>query len=148
MDFFVRSARHGDLEQLVQLLETLFSLEKDFSFDGAKQKKGLLMLLESCSASVLVAEMNAQVVGMCTGQLLVSTAEGGPVVLVEDVVVRREVQRQGVGRRLIEALEDWAMENRATRLQLLADCNNSTALLFYRKLGWVGTDLICLRKIV
>jgi hypothetical protein len=29
----------------------------------------------------MVAEINQQVVGMCTAQILVSTAEGGPVAL-------------------------------------------------------------------
>ena len=45
------------------------------------------MLAQTDKSCVLVAEYNKKVVGMCTGQLLVSTAEGGFKVIVEDVVV-------------------------------------------------------------
>lgn len=45
------------------------------------------MLIANQWATVLVAETSGKVVGMATGQLTISTAEGGPALLVEDVVV-------------------------------------------------------------
>lgn len=94
---------------------------------------------------VLVAEAEGQVVGMCTGQLLVSTAEGGLSLLVEDVVVDQQWRRRGVGRLLMTAISDWAKAKKVSRLQLLADRNNEAGLDFYRSLGWQTTALICLR---
>ena len=32
------------------------------------------------------------------------------------------------------------------RLQLLADKNNGSALIFYQKQGWQAAQLVCLRK--
>jgi GNAT superfamily N-acetyltransferase len=82
---------------------------------------------------------------MCTGQLLVSTAEGGLSLLVEDVVVDQQWRGRGVGRLLMTATSDWAKAKKVSRLQLLADSNNEPALDFYRSQGWQTTALICLR---
>ncbi len=142
----IRPANPGDLVALVDLLRILFSIEADFDFDPAKQRQGLAMLLAHESAVILVAEEAGQAIGMCTGQLTISTAEGGLSLLVEDVVVAESWQGRGVGRALLTALEQWGASKKVGRLQLLADRNNAAALEFYRKIGWQGTKLICQRK--
>lgn len=144
----IRTAQSADLDSLVSLLSVLFAIEDDFSFDEARQRQGLSLMLANELGCVLVAEAEGQVVGMCTGQLLVSTAEGGLTLLVEDVVVDAQWRGRGVGRLLVEAVSDWARANRVSRLQLLADRNNVRALGFYRSLGWQTTELICLRTFV
>lgn len=143
----IRQAREADLTGLVFLLELLFSIEKDFTFDADKQRQGLRLLLRQPQTKILVAERAGRIIGMCTAQLLVSTAEGGLSALVEDVVVLPAWQRQGTGRRLMEAISAWAAEQGAGRIQLLADRNNSRALGFYNQIGYRPTELICLRKI-
>jgi GNAT superfamily N-acetyltransferase len=142
----IRVALPADLDGLVELLRMLFSIEADFAFDAARQRRGLAMLLVQESAVVLVAEDAGQIIGMCTGQLTISTAEGGFALLVEDVVVAQAWQGRGVGRKLLAALEQWAASRKLGRLQLLADRNNTAALEFYRKLDWQPTELICLRR--
>jgi ribosomal protein S18 acetylase RimI-like enzyme len=141
----IRSAEAADLDRLVSLLAALFVIEEDFAFDEPKQRRGLALMLENERGCVLVAEAEGQVVGMCTGQLLVSTAEGGLSLLVEDVVVDVQCRGRGVGRLLMAAISDWAGAKKVSRLQLLADRNNVSALDFYRSLGWQTTELICLR---
>lgn len=141
----IRPALAADLESLVELLRALFAIEDDFFFDETRQRRGLRMLLDNSRACLLVAEKRGEVVGMCSGQLLVSTAEGGLSLLVEDVVVSEQWRGRGVGRLLMEAIREWAVQRKATRLQLLADRNNTPALDFYRHLGWQNTELICLR---
>lgn len=142
----IRRAREEDLTGLVFLLEVLFSIEKDFTFNTDKQKRGLRLLLQKSEATVLVAERQGRIIGMCTAQLLVSTAEGGTSALVEDVVVLPAWQTQGIGKKLMEAIAEWSTLQGATRIQLLADCNNTRALGFYNQIGYNPTDLICLRK--
>ena len=111
----------------------------------ARQQQGLALLLDDERARVLVAERADGVVGMCTGQLVVSTAEGGPALLVEDVVVDANHRGRGVGRALLAALADWASGRGVRRLQLLADGTNGPALAFYDRLGWRATALVCRR---
>jgi GNAT superfamily N-acetyltransferase len=142
----IRRARPADIDELVDLLRILFTIEADFDFDATRQRRGLALLLALNSAIILVAEADNRVIGMCTGQLTISTAEGGLALLVEDVVVVEAWQGQGVGRKLMKALGKWARARNVERLQLLADRNNPAALEFYNKLGWQSTALICLRR--
>jgi ribosomal protein S18 acetylase RimI-like enzyme len=146
MKVSVRPAEPRDIDAMVSLLETLFTIEADFAFDAAKHRAGLKVLLESGQACVLVAEREGRVAGMVSVQTVISTAEGGPVGWVEDLVVAEDCRGLGLGRRLLEQLETWAIRNGLSRLQLLADRNNGPALGFYERLGWAETSLIALRK--
>jgi ribosomal protein S18 acetylase RimI-like enzyme len=146
MPWLIRPAQSADLDCLSTLLGELFALEADFRIDAARQRRGLQLMLATPQARVLVAEAEGKVIGMATGQLTISTAEGGPALLVEDVVVDVAWRGRGIGRRLLTELGDWAVAHNAHRLQLLADRNNATGLDFYRSLGWQVTALICLRK--
>ena len=135
------------MDELVVLLKDLFSIEDDFTFSESIQRRGLrMMICDQGNGCVIVAEKNQKVIGMCSAQLLVSTAEGGRVALVEDMVVVHSFRGEGVGRKLLLAIEKWTKEKGANRLQLLADRNNLQALRFYQKRGWTTTKLICLRK--
>lgn len=142
----VRPAEERDIDSLVNLLLALFSIEEDFSFDEARQRAGLTMMLDNERGCLLVAEDDGRIVGMCSGQITVSTAEGGPALLVEDVVVHADWQRKGIGRQLMDSIGAWASARGIGRLQLLADRGNKPALDFYDRLGWQPTALICLRR--
>lgn len=145
-DVRIRAARSDDLDALVRLLAALFSIEADFRPDGARQRRGLAMLLGDPRAAVLVAARGEVVVGMATVQLVVSTSEGGLSALVEDVIVDEGARRAGVGARLVAACEEWSRSRAATRLQLLADRSNEAALRFYERCGWRPTNLVCMRR--
>lgn len=147
LESHVRPAGPADLDVLVRLLGLLFALEADFQPDPARQRRGLAAMLADPEARrVLVAEQEGRVVGMVTGQLLVSTAEGAPSVLVEDLVLEEAARGAGLGRSLLEAIEAWGRGRGATRLQLLVDQENGPALGFYRWLGWRPTQLLALRR--
>lgn len=146
-DYIIRNAVDTDIPSLIALLRILFSIETDFQIDESKQRMGLEMMLKDyTNRCIVVAEIEAQVVGMCTVQLLVSTAEGGVVALIEDLVVKNEYRRTGIGKQLLLAIEKWSAGKGAKRLQLLADRNNTPALKFFQKMSWNNTQLICLRK--
>jgi GNAT superfamily N-acetyltransferase len=130
------------------LLTELFSIEADFTPNQEKQKRGLKLLLVTPGARVLVADLQGRVVAMVTMQTLVSTAEGGPVGLVEDLVVEREYRGRGIGAGLLRQLQNWAQENGLSRLQLAADRANGDALEFYRTVGWHQTSLSLLRRVI
>jgi ribosomal protein S18 acetylase RimI-like enzyme len=148
MDAKIRNARPEDFDSLTALLQQLFSIEADFAVDAGRQRRGLSLMLDGClkHRCVKVAEVEGEVAGMVTAQLLISTAEGGVVALVEDMVVDSRYRGRGIGRQLMAAIETWAREHGASRLQLLADRTNFSALDFYDKIGWRPTRLICLRR--
>lgn len=148
MDVKIRNARTDDLDALTALLRQLFSIEADFAVDAGRQRRGLSLMLDGClkHRCIKVAEVDGEVVGMVTAQLLISTAEGGSVALIEDMVVDGHFRGRGIGRKLMTAIESWARERGAGRLQLLADRTNFSGLDFYDKIGWRPTRLICLRR--
>ena len=120
-------------------------LEADF--DPQKQTAGLSLLLNSEKTCVWVAELgDNKILGLCSVQTLISTAEGGRVGLLEDLVVAADFRNQGIASKLIAEAVAWAESQDLKRLQLLADKNNGLALDFYQKQGWQTTQLVCLRK--
>jgi GNAT superfamily N-acetyltransferase len=133
---------------MCDLLTDLFSLESDFEVDAFKQVKGLRMLVSDPrgAAFVNVAIAGDNIIGMATVQTLVSTAEGGRVGLVEDVIVDRRFRCRNVGTQLIQGIIAWSREQGLARLQLLADRDNHLAMDFYASRGWTFAKLICLRK--
>ena len=146
-DLVIRPARLEDIAAMAGLLSLLFAVEEDFSADRDKQRAGLEMFFKHPDGRYLiVAEYQQQVIGMCSAQLLISTAAGGWKALVEDVVVAEQFRGQGIGKKLLDALADWAERQGVIRMDLLADRNNSTALDFYERLRWRSTSLIALQK--
>ncbi len=145
----IRPAVTSDIPQLVLLLEALFSIEADFLIDYDKQATGLELLINSSEDCVWVAEVGGidQVVGMCSIQTMISTAEGGLVGVVEDLIVSVEYRQQGIATKLLSEAIRWAKEHGLKRLQLLADKNNVDALAFYHTQNWQKTQLIGLRYV-
>jgi ribosomal protein S18 acetylase RimI-like enzyme len=143
----VRHATESDLPGLVELLQVLFAIEADFQLDPERQRRGLAsMLSDPERRAVFVAEGDGVVVGMATGQLLISTAEGGAACQVEDVVVAANWRGHGLGGWLLDQVARWASGRGATRLQLVADRENEPALRFYDRRGWRRTRLVALHR--
>lgn len=145
MSIKYRPAQISDIPSIAGLLGSLFAIEKDFSPETTRQLAALKLMLPREDILLWVAEeildQASQIVGFCSVQTLISTAEGGPVGLVEDVVVAEGWRGAGVGRRLLEGAEVWARRRGCTRLQLLADQSNAPALDFYRHMGWQETRM-------
>ncbi len=146
----VRNAVVDDIDALVSLLEQLFSIEKDFNFETEKQKKGLVMLINGCGKhrAVKVAQYKNKVVGMCSVQTRISTAQGSAAAVMEDLVVNSKFRNAGVGRKLLKAVYEWSGKRGVSSVQLLADMDNQSALGFYCHQKWRKTNLICLTKTI
>jgi hypothetical protein len=110
---------------MCDLLGDLFSVEADFEVDVAKQVKGLSMLIGDPSgrAFVGVAVVGNSIVGMATVQTLVSTAEGGRVGFVEDVIVDN-ASAAGTSVHSLSKGSSPEQGTRAFEAQLLADQEN------------------------
>lgn len=136
-----------ELPQMADLLAELFMLESDFQPETDKQLRGLRMILENPQMGQLfVIRDGATVAGMANALITVSTAEGGRVLLLEDVIVSSDYRGKGLGRRLVEHVCDWARDQGITRVTLLADRENQPALNFYRNLGFEPSYMTVLRK--
>ncbi len=132
-----------DIADLVNLLSVLFSIEKDFNPDLAKQQKGLELLIKNNATTTIQVARNAagKVIGMVTAQLVISTAQGAASAWIEDMVVDSSYRGLGIGKQLLEQILAWAKNKGATRAQLLVDIANTDALGYYEHLKWESTQL-------
>ena len=141
----IDNATPSDIPVLVELLAELFSIEADFKPDTERQVLGLSLLLSNAEQAVIkVARDTAKdcaVVGMVSAQLVISTAQGTPSAWLEDMVVSHEYRSAGIGRQLLDAVQEWAKARGATRAQLLVDTENLPAIGYYQHLGWESTQL-------
>jgi GNAT superfamily N-acetyltransferase len=147
--FRVRPARKGDLESLSALLGQLFAQEAEFKPDPVRQKRALRLILARPSVgSILVAEAEGKVVGMVSLLASVSTALGGPVAWLEDLVVAPEWRGQGLGRLLVKEALAEARRRAWRRLSLLTDTDNGRAHQLYRDHGFVASSMQTFRRIL
>lgn len=137
----IRRASMDDVETMTSLLCELFALEDDFTIDVAAHRRGLELLLDTAETTVLVAEVDDAIVAMATMQPLVSTAVGGKVGLIEDVIVTGSCRGRGIGRALIEELIAESECRGYRRIALAADRRNSRAISFYRHCGFVPGNM-------
>ena len=143
----VEFATAADLPALVKLLGALFTQEADFSPDTAKQLAALRLILDHPEIGRLfVLRIDDRVAGMANALVTVSTAEGGRVVLLEDVIVERGLRGRGYGRSLVEHVFAWAVAEGMTRVTLMTDADNHAAQQFYARLGFMPSAMQVLRR--
>lgn len=141
----IEPATLDDLSELTELLMDLFSQEEDFTPNREKQLRGLRLLLEQPSRGRIFVLRNQQkIVGMINLLFTISTAEGGFVLLMEDLVIRREHRGQGYGSRLIQHAIEFARQKKFLRITLLTD-RPSESRRFYLKHGFVESGMVPMR---
>jgi len=85
--------------------------------------------------SILVAEQDGTILGMCAVIFSLSTWSAAPVCEVQDLVVTAEHRRNEIGRGLLQMAERLARQRGCARLFLLTESWNLGAHAFYRSLG-------------
>jgi GNAT superfamily N-acetyltransferase len=144
-DLRIEPATLDDLPELTELLHDLFSQEEDFRPDREKQIRGLRLILEQPSRGrIFVLRNERSIIGMINLLITISTAEGGFVLLLEDLVVHRDHRRSGFGSRLLEHAISFAREKKFLRITLLTDDLDETRH-FYLKHGFVESAMTPMR---
>jgi GNAT superfamily N-acetyltransferase len=145
----IEQATLEDLPQLIDLLHDLFSLEGDFVPNRAKQMRGLRLILEQPSRGrIFVLRHNGQILGMINLLFTISTAEGGFVILLEDVVVHREFRSQGFGEKLLNYAIDYGKKKDFQRITLLTDRLNEDGQRFFKAHGFFTSKMIPMRTVL
>jgi GNAT superfamily N-acetyltransferase len=142
----IEPATLDDLAELSELLYDLFSQERDFTPDREKQIRGLRLILEQPNRGrIFVLRNESQIIGMINLLITISTAEGGFVLLLEDLVIRQEHRDMGYGSQLLDYAKAYAIEKKFLRITLLTDKSNELTKRFYLERGFVESDMIPLR---
>jgi GNAT superfamily N-acetyltransferase len=145
-EMVIEPATLEDLPQLTDLLVDLFTQEEDFVPNRIKQMRGLRLLLEEPNRGrIFVLRQNGLIVAMLNLLFTISTAEGGFVIVLEDVIVHSQHRGQGYGDRLLQYAIHYAREKGFLRITLLTDRGNAEAQHFFKEHGFIESSMIPMR---
>lgn len=123
------------------IAEDAFSIQKlnfdemgyDFSVEQTRQK--LMDLLQSKIDKIFVAEVDGAVVGYVHAnnyELLYATSMKN----IMGIAVSSDYRRMGIGKALLERIEQWAKETGAAGVRLVSGGSRTDAHEFYRSIGY------------
>jgi len=143
----IEKATVNDIPELCDLLAVLFSQEAEFEVDGHTQQTGLQAIISNPELGIiLLARHKDKIVGMVSLLFSISTALGGRVAMLEDMVVLPEQRGLGMGSALLTAAIKTARDNGCLRITLLTDSDNAIAQGFYEKQGFVRSAMLAFRR--
>jgi ribosomal protein S18 acetylase RimI-like enzyme len=101
------------------------------SYDAAFEDHGTIVMIANRGDEV-AGFLRAEHVAMPAGRLHLERQ----FVMVHEIVVAARARGQGVGKRLVRAVEAWAAERKIASVELNVFTNNAAAREFYRELGF------------
>ncbi len=145
----VEPATIEDLPALTDLVMNLLAVSKDFTPDHTMQERGLQLILEQPSRGrIFVVRNKDKIFGMVNLLFTISTARGGFVILMEDVVIHPDHRGQGYGAMLVDHVFDFAKKKQFKRITLLTDKMSAESQEFFQKQGFEYSNMIPMRKII
>lgn len=130
-----RPASRADISQLLPLLAEIMQHHGVSPPSKDRLETIIETILSSSGHSLLVAEADGRLIGMCVLIFSYSTWSSSLVCELQDVVVTEIRRREHVGRGLVDAAESLARARGCSRVFLLAEAWNLEAHAFYRSLG-------------
>jgi len=137
MNLIIREAKLEDAPAISKLFSELITFEDDLEF-----LSGQISLLGADPDYYLaVACWGDRVVGMAMGILCQNICKQlSPFMVIENVVVDSDCRGQGIGRKIMLHLEDWALKHGCGFITLVSQHKRSEAHRFYKALGFDHDD--------
>jgi len=135
-DVRIRPAAETDVQLLFDLILELAAYEKladEVAGDAEVLRRSLFE--EKAAEALLVETADGEAIGYAIFFTTFSTFECRSGIWLEDVYVRPEHRRGGIGRAVMEHLANLTLERGHVRLEWVALDWNEPALNFYEKLG-------------
>lgn len=132
----VRNAQRSDAPVIHQLIGELADFEKlRQEFNGNVEDLERHLFSQEPYARVLMAEVDGQVAGFALYFFNYSTFLCKPGIYLEDLFIRPPFRGSGVGRALLEAVEQQAQERGCGRVEWSVLDWNTRAMRFYEEFG-------------
>ncbi len=138
----------NDLPELTELLNDLFTQDIEFVPDLKKQKSGLEAIINNPEmGEILVLKGEGKILGMVSLLYSISTALGGKVAILEDMIIHKDYRGKGLGKELLGEAIRFSKGRNCLRLTLLTDFNNDVAIQFYQHFGFKKSEMIPMRLV-
>ena len=136
----IRAATEGDVPLIFDLICELATYEKMRDEVVGTAEILRASLFDRHDAEALIVESEGEAVGYAIFYTTFSTFECRSGIWLEDVYVRPEYRRGGIGLQVMEHLATIALDRGHVRLEWVALDWNEPALNFYAKLGAATLD--------
>lgn len=129
----IEKLKKADIPQLLELYKELVDFENTREQANVVYEK----MLADENYYLLVAKEEDKIVGTVLGIVCHSIPlTGMPFMVVEDVIIKEEYRRFGVGRKLFEEIDRIALENNCCYSMLVSSGFRKEAHIFYDKQGY------------
>ena len=146
MSVTIRPARLYDYDDFCELMAQIDKLHRDQYPDHfreaipARAFEYYVSVLADEKQYLWVAEVNGKMVGII--QWVITHSRAIPIltprtaVVIDTLVVHTDYRRQGIGRKLMADLDQWARDHHIVNLELGVWMFNEPAIKFYERLGY------------
>src|SRR5207237_9122131 len=107
-----------------------------------------LIFEEADRGRVVVLRRDRSIVVMVKLLFTIRTAEGGFVMLLEDLVIHKGYRDHGYGSQLLEYAIDFARKKNFLRITLLTDRPEIKSQAFFRRHGFFESAMIPMRLLI
>ncbi|KAB8319707.1 GNAT family N-acetyltransferase [Tolypothrix campylonemoides VB511288] len=134
--FLIRDANSSDISTLMELIRLKAEFDGCLDFLEATPKKlEDTLFCENPLAFVLLAEINGNPIGFATYHRIYSTFLAQPGIWLDDLYIKAEYRRLGIGEALIKRLCQITQKIEGGRIDWIVAVNNTPAIEFYEKMG-------------
>lgn len=137
----IRQVRVKDAENFVDLIKKVESESQYMLFESGErsigpeqQKKRIEAIDKEANSTIFVAEENNQLIGYLIAIGGTARRNKHSVYLV--IGILREYRGHGIGIKLFNQLEEWALKHSIHRLELTVVGRNEAGLRLYKKMGF------------
>ncbi len=139
----IRTATKNDVKEIAKLM-----LE-EFSKPPFKEKTTINSVIKSLNfyfkiGKVFVAIVDKNIIGVVVSK--VEQWWQGPVILIEDLAIKEDFKKRGVGKNLMDKVEAYAKNNKIKAISFSTH-KKSSAVKFYKKRGYkIEKNTLFMRK--
>ena len=145
----IRKATQEDIEDITKLLYHLFNQEVEFNFNKKLHKKALRKIINNKNiGEIFVIVKKGKIIGCVNILYTISTALGGKVAFLEDMIISPKYRGKSLGTKLLQYTINYLTKKGVQRITLLTDKDNYKAHKFYENLSFKFSDMIVYRQIL
>lgn len=138
----IRAAHTDDASQIAALLEQL-----GYPSTAEQVAARMANMATESGQHVLVADVDGSVVGLTTVQIRHVISGDAPFARIASVVVAESARSQGIGARLIEAVEQIARDAGCERIEVTSGAHRTQAHEFYLRRGYSDVPRRFIKKL-
>jgi GNAT superfamily N-acetyltransferase len=137
----LRDAKPSDAPRLAELIHELGHEI------GEKQVRKNLAALKKAGEVPLVATVDKSVVGLIGRHRMMTVHRPARVGRIPVLVVAKDAQGLGIGRMLVDAVEQWCRDKGCQLIEVTSNDRRATAHAFYRHLGYERSSIRFFKKL-